>query len=89
MGLWFVGAMRHELVSLVFECGSLGCEFFDSCLRGGDDGMVGVVVFFEAEALPVYGLVVLGELAHERGEFGRMGVVDTAERPGELVVEEA
>jgi hypothetical protein len=71
--------MRRELVALVVECGPLGCEFFDTCLCGGDDRVAGVVVFFEAEALATNGLVDLDELSRDRGEFCRVVVVDCAE----------
>jgi hypothetical protein len=72
------GATRRELV-LIFECGSLSCELFDACLRGDRDRVGGVVVFFEVEALPAYGLIDFGKLPPHGGELGRMVVVDGAE----------
>jgi hypothetical protein len=51
--------------------------------------MGGVVVFFEPEALPVYGLVDLHELPPRGGDFGLVVIVDRVEGVHELVMEEA
>jgi hypothetical protein len=58
-------------------------------LAAATTGVGGVVVFFESEALPVYGLVDLGELPLRGGDFGLVAVVDRVERLREFVMEEA
>ncbi len=87
MRLRRVVAASLEAAQLIVECGSLACELFDVFLRGGDDGVAGVVVFFEAKRLPAHCLVELRQLPLRFGEFGRAAVVDGFERVGQLVAE--
>lgn len=57
-----VAAASLEAAQLVVERGSLPGEFLDAFLRGGDDGVGGVVVFFEAKALPQQQTSLMGVL---------------------------
>jgi hypothetical protein len=62
MRLRRVAAARFELAAMVVECSALAGEFLDADLRGGDDGVVRVVVLFEPECLSADRLVEVGEL---------------------------
>jgi hypothetical protein len=75
-----VAPAGFELSALLVECGALSGEFFDTDLRGGHDGVVRVVVFFESERLPADRLVEVGELPDGGGEFCRATVVAVGER---------
>jgi hypothetical protein len=68
-----VGAPRFELAALLVERGALSREFLDARLGGGDDGVGGVVVLFEAERLSADRLVDVGEPSGERAQFRRVG----------------
>ena len=43
------GSLGLELSKILLDCGALLGEGLEPLLRGGDDGMVGIVVFFETK----------------------------------------
>ena len=79
MRLRRVAAVRFELATVVVEYDALAGELFDADLGCGDDGVVRVVVLFEAERLAADRLVAVGELLDSCGEFDRATVVAVGE----------
>jgi hypothetical protein len=64
-----------QLPSSLIDGVATGAEFFDALLGERDDWMVWVVVFFEAERLPVERAIDLRLFVVELGEFGLALVV--------------
>ena len=65
-----VGWAGLQLGDSLVDGAAAGAEFFDALRGERDDGVAGVVVFFEAERLPVERTSDLFAVAHEPHELG-------------------